>query len=54
VPLADRDLTRLPPLVRIPFGEPQRERRIGLLESEDNPKRHLTTVLAEALRSVGR
>lgn len=54
VPLAEHDLARLPPLARTPFGEPQRERRIGLLEGEDNPKRHLTTVLAKALAAAVR
>jgi DNA-binding transcriptional LysR family regulator len=51
VPLADADLDRLPPLVRLPFGQPQLERRVGLLEREDNPQRHLVAVLAAALRA---
>jgi DNA-binding transcriptional LysR family regulator len=49
LPLSDEDLARLPPLACIPFGSPQRERHIGLLEREDNPLRHLTLVFAGAI-----
>jgi DNA-binding transcriptional LysR family regulator len=50
VPLADADIARLPPLVRLPFGKPQRLRHVGLLEREDGRQRHLAAVLAKALR----
>ncbi|WP_119680864.1 LysR family transcriptional regulator [Indioceanicola profundi] len=50
VPLADKDLDRLPALTRLPFGEPQRERWVGLLQREDNALFPLTGVLAAALR----
>ncbi|WP_205648731.1 LysR family transcriptional regulator [Acuticoccus kandeliae] len=35
VPLEDRDVERLPPLTRLPFGEPQLTRRVGLLVREE-------------------
>jgi DNA-binding transcriptional LysR family regulator len=49
VPLSEEDAARLPPLTRIPFGEPQRERRVGLLEREDNSLRHLTLAFIRVL-----
>ncbi|WP_207479994.1 LysR family transcriptional regulator [Arenibaculum pallidiluteum] len=51
VPLADPDLDTLPPLFRLPFGSPQRERRVGLLTREDDPQTILTSVLATAMRA---
>lgn len=49
IPMADDDLERLPPAVRLPFGEPQLVRRVVLLEHEKSQRRHLSAVLRMAL-----
>lgn len=49
IPMADDDLERLPPAIRLPFGEPQLVRRVVLLEHEKSQRRHLSAVLRMAL-----
>lgn len=49
IPMADDDLERLPPAVRLPFGESQLVRRVVLLEHEKSQRRHLSAVLRMAL-----
>lgn len=50
VPLADIDLARLPPMTRLPFGAPQLQRWMGLLEREEDAGQPVTVALASALR----
>lgn len=51
VPLSDAALAALPPLTRLPFGDPQRRRRVVLLEREDRPAHRLAAALGEAVRA---
>ncbi|EKT4465660.1 LysR family transcriptional regulator [Pseudomonas putida] len=51
IPMADDDLQRLPPAIRLPFGEPQLVRRVVLLEHEKSQRRHLSAVLRMALEA---
>lgn len=50
VPLTDADLARLPAMTSLPFGEPQLQRWIGLLEREEDAGQPLAAALAGALR----
>lgn len=52
VPLADEDLRRLPPVHVLPFGEPQMERRVGLLAHEDGGRPDVAAALAAAVRAA--
>ncbi|MBA0162918.1 LysR family transcriptional regulator [Pectobacterium versatile] len=51
IPLSEREKNRLDNLVCIPFGEPQQQRRVVLLECEDRPAARLAAALAEAIRT---
>ncbi|HSC82133.1 MAG TPA: LysR family transcriptional regulator [Pseudomonas sp.] len=51
IPLSSRDLHNLNGVVHVPFAEPQRMRRVVLLEREDRPAGRLASALAEAVRS---
>ncbi|KFX00080.1 LysR family transcriptional regulator [Pectobacterium carotovorum] len=51
IPLSEREKNRLDNLVCIPFGEPQQQRRVVLLEREDRPATRLAAALAEAIRT---
>ncbi|GLY60155.1 LysR family transcriptional regulator [Pectobacterium carotovorum subsp. carotovorum] len=51
IPLSEREMSRLDNLVCIPFGEPQQQRRVVLLEREDRPAVRLAAALAEAIRT---
>ncbi|MEQ9745695.1 LysR family transcriptional regulator [Pectobacterium actinidiae] len=51
VPLSEREKNRLDNLVCIPFGEPQQQRRVVLLEREDRPASRFAAALAEAIRT---
>ncbi|MFJ5508736.1 LysR family transcriptional regulator [Pectobacterium jejuense] len=51
IPLSEREVSRLDNLLCIPFGEPQQQRRVVLLEREDRPATRLATALAEAIRT---
>lgn len=51
IPLSEREKNRLDNLVCIPFGEPQQQRRVVLLEREDRPAARLAAALAEAIRT---
>lgn len=51
IPLSTRDLLALDGVVRIPFADPQRMRRVVLLEREDRPAGRLASALIEAVRS---
>ena len=51
IPLSEREMSRLDNLVCIPFGEPQQQRRVVLLEREDRPAARLAAALAEAIRT---
>lgn len=49
VALSDSVLTQLPPIVRLPFGQPQMRRAVVLLEHQSRPAQRLTQALAEAV-----
>lgn len=51
IPLSERERGRLNNLTCIPFGEPQQQRRVVLLEREDRPAMRLAAALAEAIRT---
>ncbi|EPZ6036736.1 LysR substrate-binding domain-containing protein [Pseudomonas aeruginosa] len=51
IPLSTCDLQALDGVVRIPFADPQRMRRVVLLEREDRPAGRLASALIEAVRS---
>ena len=51
VPLSSRELDRLSRLTCLPFAEPQRQRRVVLLEREDRPAGRFSVALAEAIRA---
>lgn len=51
IPLSERERERLNNLTSIPFGEPQQQRRVVLLEREDRPAMRLAAALAEAIRT---
>ncbi|MCY9848989.1 LysR substrate-binding domain-containing protein [Pectobacterium jejuense] len=51
IPLSEREVSRLDNLLCIPFGEPQQQRRVVLLEREDRPATRLATALTEAIRT---
>lgn len=51
VPLSGRELKRLSDLTCLPFAEPQRQRRVVLLEHEDRPAGRFAVALAEAIRA---
>lgn len=48
-PLSDGALPELPPLVRLPFGEPQLRRRIVLLERRERPAQRMAEAIAGAV-----
>lgn len=50
IPLSTRDLQALDGVVKIPFADPQRMRRLVLLEREDRPAGRLASALSEAVR----
>ncbi|WP_296945380.1 LysR family transcriptional regulator [uncultured Massilia sp.] len=50
VPLSERTRAALPGLVCLPFGAPQLERKVVLLEREDRRAGRLAQALAEAIR----
>lgn len=50
IPLSTRDLQALDGVVKIPFADPQRMRRVVLLEREDRPSGRLASALIEAVR----
>lgn len=51
IPLSTRDLQALDGVVKLPFADPQRMRRVVLLEREDRPAGRLASALTEAVRS---
>ncbi|MEQ9877177.1 LysR family transcriptional regulator [Pectobacterium aroidearum] len=51
IPLSEQERSRLDNLTCIPFGEPQQQRRVVLLEREDRPATRLAAALAEAIRA---
>ncbi|BAP43832.1 LysR substrate-binding domain-containing protein [Pseudomonas sp. 21LCFQ02] len=51
IPISAHNLTVFAELVCLPFGEPQRMRRVVLLEREDRPAGRLAVALAEAVRA---
>lgn len=51
IPMSERSLAAFSSLVCLPFGEPQRMRRVVLLEREDRPAGRLAVALAEAVRA---
>jgi len=50
VPSSSRNLQRLSALTCMPFGEPQRLRKVVLIEREDRPRGRLAAALAQAVR----
>lgn len=48
-PLSDGVLSELPPLARLPFGEPQLRRRIVLLERRERPAQRMAEAIGEAV-----
>lgn len=50
VPASSRNLQRVDGLALRPFGEPQRTRRVVLIEREDRPKARLAGALAQVVR----
>ncbi|MNQ30960.1 Hydrogen peroxide-inducible protein activator [compost metagenome] len=50
IPLSTRDLQALDGVVKIPFADSQRMRRVVLLEREDRPAGRLASALSEAVR----
>ncbi|MEQ9946233.1 LysR family transcriptional regulator [Pectobacterium aroidearum] len=51
IPLSEQERSRLDNLTCIPFGEPQQQRRVVLLEREDRPATRLAAALAGAIRA---
>ncbi|MEQ9898283.1 LysR family transcriptional regulator [Pectobacterium punjabense] len=51
IPLSERERGRLDNLTCLPFGAPQQQRRVVLLEREDRPAGRFATALAEAIRT---
>lgn len=51
VPLSGRELDRLSGLTCLPFAEPQRQRKVVLLEREDRPAGRFAIALADAIRA---
>ncbi|MDY4387382.1 LysR family transcriptional regulator [Pectobacterium aroidearum] len=51
IPLSERETACLDNLTCIPFGEPQQQRRVVLLEREDRPAARLAAALADAIRT---
>ncbi|MEQ9902136.1 LysR family transcriptional regulator [Pectobacterium aroidearum] len=51
IPLSERETVCLDNLTCIPFGEPQQQRRVVLLEREDRPAARLAAALADAIRT---
>ena len=49
VALSDSVLTQLPPIARLPFGEPQMHRAVVLLEHQSRPAQRFTQALADAV-----
>ncbi|OLS64971.1 LysR substrate-binding domain-containing protein [Pseudomonas putida] len=50
VPSSDRMLQRIEHLAYRPFGDPQRTRKVVLIEREDRPRGRLAAALAQAIR----
>lgn len=50
IPLSTHDLQALDGVVKLPFADPQRIRRVVLLEREDRPAGRLASALVEAIR----
>ncbi|MHA6197287.1 LysR family transcriptional regulator [Pseudomonas wadenswilerensis] len=50
VPSSSRNLERLGTLAHMPFGDPQRTRKVVLIEREDRPRGRLAAALAQAVR----
>lgn len=50
VPSSPRNLQRLGTLAHLPFGDPQRTRRVVLIEREDRPRGRLAAALAQAIQ----
>jgi DNA-binding transcriptional LysR family regulator len=51
-PLAERALTDLPPLIRLPFGDPQLCRTIVLLQRRDRPAHRFAQAMADAVIAI--
>ncbi|NMZ71218.1 DNA-binding transcriptional regulator, LysR family [Pseudomonas peli] len=51
IPLSTRDLEALDGVVKLPFADPQRMRRVVLLEREDRPAGRLASALVESIRN---
>lgn len=49
VALSDSVLTQLPPIARLPFGQPQLNRAVVLLEHQSRPAQRFTQALADAV-----
>ncbi len=49
VALSDSVLTQLPPIARLPFGQPQLRRAVVLLEHQSRPAQRFTQALADAV-----
>lgn len=49
VALSDAVLTQLPPITRLPFGQPQTRRAVVLLEHQSRPAERFTQALADAV-----
>lgn len=54
IPLSTRDLEALDGVVKLPFADPQRMRRVVLLEREDRPAGRLASALVESIRNQAR
>ncbi|OAI92813.1 LysR family transcriptional regulator [Pseudomonas putida] len=50
VPSSERVLGKIEQLIYRPFGDPQRTRKVVLIEREDRPRGRLAAVLAQAIR----
>jgi hypothetical protein len=50
--LPDGALPDLPPLARLPFGEPQMRRPVVLLERQGRPAKRFAEALGEAVRAA--
>jgi DNA-binding transcriptional LysR family regulator len=48
-PLAEQGLGALPPLVRLPFGDPQLRRSVVLLERRDRPAHRFAQAMGDAV-----
>lgn len=51
-PLAEQALTDLPPLIRLPFGDPQLCRTIVLLQRRDRPAHRFAQAMADAVIAI--